>query len=209
MHCPPRRADRPRPRRAAGADDRRNARRAKGRARSSSASAREASPASASRSPRRTDWRSAGTPSFAACRRSRCSPRASATDGEVAAAVIGGHGELFVQQFDAGRSSRCPSFAISPPAEAARFATADAGRRIRRRAAGRGARLGRGARCLAVGRRRAAAAAGPASAAAEARLCPRSRRAGPGGGVMATPALDHDVTIAPGSRATRSMRSCA
>ena len=95
------RADRPRPCRAAGADDRRDARRPRSRRTSWSASARAASPASASGSPPRTAWRSAGMPSFAACPRSRCSPPARAANGEVAAAIIGGHGELFVQQFDA------------------------------------------------------------------------------------------------------------
>ena len=35
-----------------------------------------------------------------ACRRWPCWPPARESEGEVAAAVVGGHGELFVQQFD-------------------------------------------------------------------------------------------------------------
>lgn len=44
--------------------------------------------------------------------------------GEVAAAVIGGHGELFVQQFDAKTSRPTSELRNLAPAEAARFATA-------------------------------------------------------------------------------------
>lgn len=44
--------------------------------------------------------------------------------GEVAAAVIGGHGELFVQQFDAMTSEPISELRNLAPAEAARFATA-------------------------------------------------------------------------------------
>ena len=45
-------------------------------------------------------------------------------DGEVAAAVIGGHGELFVQQFDAATVEPTSDLRNLVPAEAARFATA-------------------------------------------------------------------------------------
>jgi tRNA threonylcarbamoyl adenosine modification protein YeaZ len=45
-------------------------------------------------------------------------------DGEVAAAVIGGHGELFVQQFDAMTSEPASDLRNLLPAGAARFATA-------------------------------------------------------------------------------------
>ena len=45
-------------------------------------------------------------------------------DGEVAAAVIGGHGELFVQQFDAATTEPTSKLRNLVPAEAARFATA-------------------------------------------------------------------------------------
>lgn len=45
-------------------------------------------------------------------------------EGEVAAAVIGGHGELFVQQFDAKTSSPTSELRNLAPPEAARFATA-------------------------------------------------------------------------------------
>jgi tRNA threonylcarbamoyl adenosine modification protein YeaZ len=48
----------------------------------------------------------------------------AAGDGEVAAAVIGGHGELFVQQFDAMTSQPTSDLRNLIPAEAARFATA-------------------------------------------------------------------------------------
>ena len=49
----------------------------------------------------------------------------AAAEGEVAAAVIGGHGELFVQQFDAMTSEATSELRNLVPAEAARFATAD------------------------------------------------------------------------------------
>jgi tRNA threonylcarbamoyladenosine biosynthesis protein TsaB len=44
--------------------------------------------------------------------------------GEVAVAVIGGHGELFVQQFDAMTSNPTSELRNLAPAEAARFTTA-------------------------------------------------------------------------------------
>lgn len=46
------------------------------------------------------------------------------TDGEVAAAIIGGHGELFVQQFDARGTEPTSELRNLAPADAARFATA-------------------------------------------------------------------------------------
>jgi tRNA threonylcarbamoyladenosine biosynthesis protein TsaB len=49
----------------------------------------------------------------------------AATKGEVAAAVIGGHGELFVQQFDAKTSEPTSELRNLVPADAARFATAE------------------------------------------------------------------------------------
>jgi len=48
----------------------------------------------------------------------------SGAAGEVAAAVIGGHGELFVQQFDAMTLEPTSALRNLPPAEAAEFATA-------------------------------------------------------------------------------------
>ncbi|HEY4070113.1 MAG TPA: tRNA (adenosine(37)-N6)-threonylcarbamoyltransferase complex dimerization subunit type 1 TsaB [Sphingomicrobium sp.] len=45
-------------------------------------------------------------------------------EGEVAAAVTGGHGELFIQQFDAVTSEPTSEVRNLPPAEAARFVTA-------------------------------------------------------------------------------------
>jgi len=45
-------------------------------------------------------------------------------EGEVAAAVVGGHGELFVQQFDAMTSKPTSELRNLPPAKAARFTTA-------------------------------------------------------------------------------------
>ncbi|HEY7005034.1 MAG TPA: tRNA (adenosine(37)-N6)-threonylcarbamoyltransferase complex dimerization subunit type 1 TsaB [Sphingomicrobium sp.] len=47
-----------------------------------------------------------------------------ASEGEVAAAVAGGHGELFVQQFDAMTAEAASELRNLAPAEAARFATA-------------------------------------------------------------------------------------
>lgn len=47
------------------------------------------------------------------------------TDGEVVAAVIGGHGELFVRQFDAATAEPTSDLRNLAPADAARFATAD------------------------------------------------------------------------------------
>lgn len=46
-------------------------------------------------------------------------------EGEVAAAVIGGHGELFVRQFDAATAEPTSALRNLVPAEAARFASAD------------------------------------------------------------------------------------
>ena len=48
----------------------------------------------------------------------------AASDGEVAAAVTGGHGELFVQQFDATTIGPISELKNLAPVEAARFATA-------------------------------------------------------------------------------------
>jgi tRNA threonylcarbamoyl adenosine modification protein YeaZ len=48
----------------------------------------------------------------------------AATDGEVAAAVAGGHGELFVQQFDAASVEPTSALFNLPPAEAARATSA-------------------------------------------------------------------------------------
>jgi tRNA threonylcarbamoyladenosine biosynthesis protein TsaB len=45
--------------------------------------------------------------------------------GDIAAAVSGGHGELFVQQFDAATAKPTSELRNLPPAEAARFATAE------------------------------------------------------------------------------------
>lgn len=45
-------------------------------------------------------------------------------EGEVAAAVLGGHGELFVQQFDAVTKEATSGLRNLAPAEAARFTTA-------------------------------------------------------------------------------------
>ena len=123
----------------------------------------------------------------------------AAMDGEVAAAVTGGHGELFVQQFDAATLEPSVGAAQSASGRSRPVRRCDARRRIRRRSARRGARLGRGARCLALGVEGPAVAGASANATRQARLRPRSRREGPGGGVVATPALDHDVQIAPGS----------
>ena len=49
----------------------------------------------------------------------------AAREGEVAAAVIGGHGELFVQQFDAMTAAPTTDLRNLVPTEAARFATAE------------------------------------------------------------------------------------
>jgi tRNA threonylcarbamoyladenosine biosynthesis protein TsaB len=46
------------------------------------------------------------------------------SDGDIAAAIIGGHGELFVQQFDALTSKAKSDLRNLVPVEAARFATA-------------------------------------------------------------------------------------
>jgi tRNA A37 threonylcarbamoyladenosine modification protein TsaB len=48
----------------------------------------------------------------------------AAMGGEVAAAVIGGHGELFVQQFDAATSEPTSELRNLVPSEAARFTNA-------------------------------------------------------------------------------------
>jgi tRNA threonylcarbamoyl adenosine modification protein YeaZ len=46
-------------------------------------------------------------------------------DGDVAAAVIGGHGELFVQQFDGRTAAATSELRNLVPVEAARFVTAE------------------------------------------------------------------------------------
>jgi tRNA threonylcarbamoyladenosine biosynthesis protein TsaB len=48
----------------------------------------------------------------------------AAADGEVATAVLGGHGELFVQQFDSATAEPTSELRNLVPAEAARLATA-------------------------------------------------------------------------------------
>ena len=48
----------------------------------------------------------------------------AAVDGEVAAAVVGGHGELFVQQFDGTTSQPASEIRNLVPGEAARITTA-------------------------------------------------------------------------------------
>ena len=48
----------------------------------------------------------------------------AANDGEVAAAVLGGHGELFVQQFDAASAEPTSELRNLRPEQAAAFATA-------------------------------------------------------------------------------------
>jgi tRNA threonylcarbamoyl adenosine modification protein YeaZ len=47
------------------------------------------------------------------------------SEGEVAAAVVGGHGELFVQQFDGMTAEPTSELRNLSPAEAAKFATAE------------------------------------------------------------------------------------
>lgn len=48
----------------------------------------------------------------------------SAGEGEIGAAVGGGHGELFVQQFDMATGEACSELRNLPPTEAASFVTA-------------------------------------------------------------------------------------
>jgi tRNA threonylcarbamoyladenosine biosynthesis protein TsaB len=50
---------------------------------------------------------------------------AAGNDGDVAAAVIGGHGELFIQQFDGASLGPTSELRNSPAAEAARLTTAE------------------------------------------------------------------------------------
>jgi tRNA threonylcarbamoyladenosine biosynthesis protein TsaB len=49
----------------------------------------------------------------------------AATTGEIATAVTGGHGELFVQQFDAATLSNCSELRNVTPTDAARFISAE------------------------------------------------------------------------------------
>ena len=119
------------------------------------------------------------------------------TDGEIAAAVIGGHGELFVQQFD--RASPVSELRNLAPSDAAQFATAAVviGSGAARLVEARGWGEARDALPSAADALKLSQAM--RTPAREACLCPRSGRQGAGGGLMATPAIDHDVTIAPGS----------
>ena len=109
--------DRPRPCRAAGADDRRGARRAQGephpgRGRTGQLHRHPRRDCGRARPGDRLERRSRR-----ACRRWHCWPPAPTGDGEVAAAVTGGHGELFVQQFNA-RHGRTDVGAAEPATQA-------------------------------------------------------------------------------------------
>ena len=92
-----------------------------------------------------------------------------------------------------------PNFAISTPTEAAKVTTAAlvVGSGAKALVEARGS--GEAREALAVGGQRAQPAASAAHAAAQAGLCPRARRARPGGGVMATPALDDAIRIEAGT----------
>ena len=131
------RGRRARPCRAAGADDRRAARRRPRRRDRWSIAARAASPASASASPPRAGWGSAG-----ACR-STAIPRPPLI---AAAALVAdarptrlrwcwrrGHGEVFMQVFDA-RLATAPAARVADARGGARGARRAAGGRQRRRA---------------------------------------------------------------------------
>ena len=103
--------------------------------------------------------------------------------GEVVVAVSGGHGELFVQEFDGTRaeSELLNLLQTWPPRR-----PGPARGWQRRQGFGRGPRLGRSERRLAVGRICARPAGRPAQFAATAGLCPRTRRAAEAGGMMAS-----------------------
>ena len=116
-----------------------------------------ASPASASRSPPRTGSRSAGAPSLTACRRWRCSPRARRPRRSRSGRDRRPWRTVRPAVRRRRRSSRRRSSATCRPAEAARRDHAPTRRRLRAHAARRRARLGRSARCLAVGGERAPA----------------------------------------------------
>ena len=105
-------------------------------------------------------------------------------DGPVAVAMLGGHGELFVAQYDRTPVHRDASpIASRDPDAAARAIDCAAGRRQRRRGAGRGARSWRGARHPAA--RRACARPCPHALRTldRARSMPRARRAPRGRGM--------------------------
>ena len=66
-------------------------------------------------------------------------------EGKVAAAMAGGHGELFVQTFDRKKLTPTGPILNLPPDSGGGEGRCAAGGRQRRRGAGRGARVGRGA----------------------------------------------------------------
>ena len=112
---------------------------------------------------------------------------------EVAAAIIGGHGQLFVQSFDGATLEPTSDVQTLDPSRGRQSRHRAAGRRLGRGAIGRGARIRRGARGLA-GRRRCSCAFPTACArSTPPGLCPGARRQGAGGGVMASEAIDADV----------------
>ena len=183
-----RRADRPRPCRAAGADDRRAARRPHAPTASWSGSARAASPASASAIAAAHGLAIGWGAELAGMSSLALLAAGARSDGEVAAAVVGGHGELFVQQFDGATAE--PIVRAAQPCRRPRPRQIDcaAGRRLGRR--GSWSRRAAGAKrakrwpSAANALRLARSAAQPA---AQAGLCPRARRARAGGRLMATP----------------------
>ena len=163
--------DRPRPCRAAGADDRRAARRPRGRATSWSASGRAASPASASRIAAAhglaIGW-GAGCPAFVAgaARRRRGARGRSRRRGDRRTwrAV-----RPAIRRRDGNAASASCATCRPPRPRACHCA---AGARLGRAPAGRGARLGRSARSLALGRRCAAPARRACAACRRGRSTP-------------------------------------
>ena len=99
-------------------------------------------------------------------------------EGKVAAAMAGGHGELFVQTFNRKKlTATGPILNLTPDSGGAQGRRA-AGCRQRRRSAGRGAaRSGEALPLFPTASRALALARAAADAGMQADLCPRARRA--------------------------------
>ena len=119
--------------------------------------------------------------------------------------MTGGHGELFVQTFDRKKLTATGPILNLPPAGRGDQGRCSAGRRKRRRGAGRGAPFRRGAAALADGQPALRLARTAPHARVQADLRPRARRARPAGGVMATQpqASGHSPACGPAARRSR------
>ena len=119
--------------------------------------------------------------------------------GEVAVAITGGHGELFVQSFDGMTAEPLSDLINLPPAEAAAATRAPlvVGSGAKQLVEARGSGEAREAWPSAANALRLPSAL--RGLAAQAGLRPRARRSRPRGGLMATPAIARKSGSQPGT----------